>query len=920
MDEFDLEARKQWWSLQPVAKVDVPDVKKENWPSGDSDRFVLAALEAKGWEPAEPATRTSWLRRVTYDLTGLPPTPDEVQAFLGDEASDARERVVARLLDSKHFGEQWARHWMDLVRYAETKAFEADYPMPNVYAYRDYLIRAFNNDVPYDQLLREAIAGDLLEPRLNGETGINESVIGPGYLYLTDGQHGPPDVHADEARIFDDMIDVVGKAFLAQTLSCARCHDHKFDAITMSDYYSLYGVIASSRIDYADVNPPGDQEMARRELREQKAVIRRELADLLAGDLESVADDLAAVRGGMPTTPQQKRWAEALEKKPNGVMKAMASLLAEDASADQWESLHGESLSGKRAEVPSIGKLSRASFGEWVPSGRGYEQGPRPPGDFVVPHEGDQAVVTFVGGRPAAGHLASRFAGSLKSPTFTIDGRRVSVRAKGKNVRVSLYVRHYELVGRGPTTGGTTKVLNNDNWETVTFKTDLWIGEKAYIEIQHNGGEVEFQWATKGHTDGSYAVLDAATNNEPLPTVPGPGLLLDIIGPAPSSEDFLAHLAGVISALPAAWSDGNLTVNQSDLLESLRAAGVFDFRLGRSDGLRGAVETFRKLQGRLPVPRYVRSLSDGRGEDEPIYIRGSHKNLSAESNPRHFMDGIDGAPFKGKGSGRREWAEALVARDNPLTARVITNRIWHYLFGRGIVASVDDFGQMGDRPSHPELLDFLAGRFMETGWSMKGLIRELVLSSTYGMSSKASLVSRIEDPNNVLLQHMPIRRLQAEAIRDTLLAVSGQLDPKHFGPSIGGGGNRRSVYIQLKRRYMPEFLMTFDMPNATETFGRRNTTAGPAQSLALMNSDLVWNAADHWARRVLEKEGSGFENRIDSLHWRAFGRGATDAELAWARRILEDHEADEASAESDHGLWKELCHTMLNRKELIYVY
>lgn len=282
--DFNLRERKDWWSLRPIRDVAIPKVSQAAWARSDYDHFILAALEKKAWRPAAPATRNSWIRRVTYDLTGLPPTPAEVRKFVDDGSEEAFEKVVDRLLGSPHFGEQWARHWMDLVRYAETKAFEADYPMPNTYYYRDYLIRAFNTDLPYDRFVKEAIAGDLLEPRINTETGINESVIGPGYLYLTDGQHGPPDIHSDEARIFDDMIDVVGKTFLSQTLACARCHIHKFDAITTADYYSLYGVLAGSRIDYADINPPREQERFRKRLRLQKVKIRQALADIVSPD------------------------------------------------------------------------------------------------------------------------------------------------------------------------------------------------------------------------------------------------------------------------------------------------------------------------------------------------------------------------------------------------------------------------------------------------------------------------------------------------------------------------------------------------------------------------------------------------------------------------------------------------------------
>ena len=314
-ETFDLEARKAWWSLQPVKTVHPPAVELAGWPRSPVDRFVLAPLESKGWKPAPEADRTSWLRRVSYDLTGLPPTADELAAFLADESSKAHETVVDRLLESRHYGEQWARHWMDLVRFAESKAFEADYVMPNVYRYRDYLIRAFNQDLRYDEFVREAVAGDLLEPRIDPESGFNESVTGPGYLYLTDGQHGPPDIHADEARIFDDMIDVVGKTFLGQGIACARCHDHKFDAITTADYYSLYGVIASSRIDYADINSPKAQRAARESLRAKKRDLRSALADVVDGDFRTVREDWRAVLSDQAKTPQQKRWKAALDAK-----------------------------------------------------------------------------------------------------------------------------------------------------------------------------------------------------------------------------------------------------------------------------------------------------------------------------------------------------------------------------------------------------------------------------------------------------------------------------------------------------------------------------------------------------------------------------------------------------------------------------
>ena len=253
-EHFSLQQRKKdHWCWQPLKSSSPPAVQDTLWPREFIDRFILGRLEQEGLKPATEANRNQWLRRVTFDLTGLPPTLDEIDHFLADRTPVAYERVVERLLASPRFGEHWARYWMDLIRYGETKAFAQDYSAPFVFRYRDYLIRAYNADVAYDQFIREALAGDLLEkPRLDPLDGGNESVMGPGFVYLTDGHHGPADIHADEARVFDTIIDTTSKAFLALTLSCCRCHDHKFDALSMQDYYSLYGVLASSRIDFAN--------------------------------------------------------------------------------------------------------------------------------------------------------------------------------------------------------------------------------------------------------------------------------------------------------------------------------------------------------------------------------------------------------------------------------------------------------------------------------------------------------------------------------------------------------------------------------------------------------------------------------------------------------------------------------------------
>lgn len=831
--------------------------------------------------PARPATRTSWIRRVTFDLTGLPPEPEHVAEFLADNSQEAFEKVVDRLLASPRFGEHWARHWLDLVRYAETKAFEADYTMPNVYRYRDFVIRAFNNDVPYNQFVLESIAGDLIdEPRTDPDTGINESVIGPGLFYLTDGQHGPPDIRADQARIFDGMIDTLGKAFLAQTIACARCHDHKFDAITTADYYSLYGVLAGSRLDHANINPPAQLDRLHRELSLQKDRVRVELSAVLARYLE----------------------------KRRGVALAV---------------LEGVAVGGGSGDL---------AVESWHFSGRSFGRGARPLGDFIPSSEGEDVLRAMAGGRLAAGTLSSRFGGSIKSPDFVLDGSPVRVRVKGKNSRVSLYVQNYELVGHGPTTNHLTKVINSDDWQWVQFATNLWEGETAYIEVRQNGGEFGFVGGGQHHpqhVDGAYAVVGEVQFSQTK-------------SPRPKAEA-IRDPGAVLPGLAAAWRSGALSAEQEAVLIRLVESGAFAPKLEDSPGLKREVERLRRLQSEVPEPAYARSLSDGDPVDQPVFVRGSHKNPSSEANPRHFMEALDATAFSGAGSGRREWARAVASADNPLTARVMVNRIWHHLFGRGIVGSPDDFGVMGEMPSHPELLDYLARSFIDSNWSAKQLIRSVVLSETYRMSSQPSAKSLELDPKNLLLQHMPVRRLGAEAVRDTILATSGELDLTMYGPSVPvnlhetsasrarpkrdgpmDGAGRRSIYLELRRNFLPGLLVAFDMPNASQTFGRRNVTNVPAQSLALLNDPFVHGQAAAWAERILTAGETGFRERIDAMHRRAFAREASPAEITWAERLLaqlaESHGVDAARASSDPAVWTDFCHTMLNRKELIYVY
>lgn len=921
-DDFDLEERKKWWSLQPVQAVTVPVVKDEDWPRADLDRFLLAELEKRNWKPAAEADRVTLLRRASVVLTGLAPTPEELASFLQDTEAGAYERAVDRLLASPHFGEKWARHWMDVVRYGESKAFEADYSMPYASRYRDYLIRAFNNDVPFDQFVREALAGDLLaEPRLDPETGYHESIAGPGYLYLADGHHGVTDLHEDEARVIDSMINVVGTAFHGLTISCARCHDHKFDAITDEDYYSLYGMFRSSRLHYANVAEGKWSQARSQEIESAHAsVVGAVLADSSSRQ-KGLAGILETVKSLASDQERMKAWKSLNPKDPKGRQALQQSLVKEvGPEAARWfEVLYGGKLTPElaglkerlegRIPVPSEGEVEKERT--WFADGVGFDDAGR--GQMIVNPDDARVFVQAVGSGMVAGHRSPRLDGTVRSADFVTHGEPVGIWVKGRNATVSLVIRNHELVGHGPTTGVLKKTVNHDEWRLYRFPTHLWPDEVAYFQVQHLGGVKRVQSARAGDPSPSDDAWVAVTSRRPdwnrvwASEKPVAQIILDLLE-GPDS-------GAATEVLGALYSAGLVTPDRSN------------------PRTREALAKLKKIRDEIERPVFVRTLTSGTDAHEPVYIRGNHKRPSKEENPRRFLAGLGGEAIEGRGSGRLAWAERLLELDNPLTARVRINRIWSRVFGQGLVASVDDFGKMGEMPSHPELLDFLAADFVKERWSTKGMIRKMVLSSTFRMSSVPDPKAAIEDPKNVFLQHMPVRRMSAESIRDHILAASGELKRDLYGPSVPAyikdqpasrarpsdgpldGRGRRSIYLASRRNYLPSFLRAFDSPMTTEPVGRRNVTNVPAQSLALMNDPMVHDLAGKWAAKMIKSPGET-KDRLRLLHRQAFSREAREEEIRWGLSALEKLGLNDNPQEA----WKALCHIMINRKEFIYVF
>jgi hypothetical protein len=962
---FDLQARRKHWAFQPLRPAPVPPVQQTDWPRTPVDRFILARLEAAELAPAPPADRRTLLRRVTYDLTGLPPTPTEMDDFLADQSPDAYEKVVDRLLASPHYGERWARHWLDLVRYAETCGHEFDFDLPEAYRYRDYVVRAFNADLPYDRFVTEHVAGDLLpEPRRHAAEGFNESVIGTGFWLLGEAKHSPVDVRADQAEHIDNQIDVFSKAFLGLTVACARCHDHKFDAISTRDYYALAGYLQSSRVQHAAVDATGPTRDAVRRLRELQGQARSLAVAATAAALAEQAGQaakylLAARAGGPPAGAGEQEaacvdaWIKALRRLDSGPADDLLRPWLELAGpgkeltperfvarrrelADQ---LRAQAARGAEAEGRAVvfADFGRDGYRDWFVTGEAFGAAPSTTADVVLQDRPGRLVRRLIGpGVADSGLVSGKLEGVLRSQTFTISRKKIHYHAGGRAARINLIIDGYQLI-RDPIYGGLTVPLDRgDRLEWRTQDVSMWLGHRAYVEVLDQG-------------DGA-AALDRIVfaDDGPPPEAPN-GLLLKLLDdPGLTSPEALARkYQELFLEVVAQWRSGTLEgagdaadgvaglnwLLQSEPLAAIPVPTEPEAAARLADLLRQQ----RELEGQVAAPHRVLALADGTGLDECVHLRGNHKTLGDEV-PRRFLEAIAGPdqPAPAHGSGRLGLARRLVDPSDPLPPRVLVNRLWQHHFGEGLVRSVDNFGVLGERPTHPELLDWLAAEFVRGGWSIKAMHRLLVLSSAYRMASRSDPHADERDPQNLLLHRMPLRRLEAECVRDAILAASGRLDNKMYGPGVlpyltefmvgrgrpaSGpldGDGRRSLYVSVRRNFLPPLFLAFDYPTPFTTIGRRTVSNVPAQALALMNNPFVLQQAELWAKRTLADPARTPRQRVTDLYVTAFGRPPADAELADALAFLQE-QGEQYGRPDDPRAWADLCHVLINVKEFIFI-
>jgi hypothetical protein len=785
------------WAFQPIRVPVVPAVRNKKLAQTPVDNFILARLEAAKLKPSPRADKRTLIRRATFDLIGLPPTPREVAAFMADKSPDAFARVVDGLLASTRYGERWGRYWLDVARYADTRGyvFGDDRHYAYSYTYRDYVIRAFNEDLPYNQFIEQQIAADLLP---SGSDKRSLAALG----YLTLGRR----FDKNNNDIIDDRIDVVCRGIMGLTVGCARCHDHKFDPIPSRDYYSLYGVFDSS----------------------------------MEPDPEPLLGIEAPPKAREEYLAEHKKRVEARDKFREEKERAMAAQLRSQ-SGDYLLAAFEAQRSANQPDMDVMAhnrNLDPDVLRRWITALKGWRKS-------------QQAIFA-----PWFGFAA------LAEKDFPARARELAAKYRA-----------------------------NPNWPVAL--NPLVAGEFA-------GAAPATMKEVAERYDTLFTEVDQRWQQA----------LADANSPAPAALSDAAHEA-LRQILYAADAPANVPRNDFDRLYDIPTV----------QKLQELQRQIDELDATSPgAPIRAMALTDRPDpHNAHIFIRGNSDNPGPEV-PRQFLQVLSGPgrkPFQ-NGSGRLDLAEAIASRDNPLTARVLINRVWLHHFGSALVATPSDFGTRSEPPTHPELLDYLAARFMDEGWSIKKLHRWIMLSSAYQQSSDDNPASAKVDPNNRLLWRMNRQRLDFEAMRDTLLAVSGELDLTPGGHAVDitdPSSRRRTVYGYVDRQNLPDLFRTFDFASPDTSSPRRFYTSVPQQALYLMNSPFVINQAKSFAGRICLMSDTADEARIELLYQLAFQRDPSREEIEWARQFVRGPAAPSPSRDA----WQKYAQVLLMSNELVFV-
>ena len=767
-----LDEGRKFWAFKPIKLPSLPVVQKNEWIKDDIDRFILREIEENDLEASQKAEPMTLLRRIFFDLTGLPPSTQDIKDFQESLSGESFENVVDRLLESPRFGERWGRHWLDVARYADTTGGGRNNPFPNAHRYRDYVISSFNKDKPFDQFMMEQIAGDLMSSSTDEE--YNEQLTGTGFLALGPHNYELQDKELLRMEVVDEQLSAVGKAFMGLTMDCARCHDHPFDPIPIQDYYSIAGIFRSTN-SLVPGNVAGFHE---RNLRDEFGEQRKHYEQTLA----------------------------SLEKRLKDAVNSVKSLGGNESNNNS------RSVDPLTLEGIVVDDLKAIKKGNWKSSthtpgyvGSGY-------------HHDDN---TGKGDKSITYKANINKSGKYDVQVSYTDG-------PNRSKKTPITVMHAD---------GEQKIYIDQTKPPAILDTFTSVGVFRFEQIERDVVQITTE-GTEGHVIADAIRLVAIENKDGVPN----------FSKKPKETDH--HLVA------------------QKKLEAQKNV----------DKIKREIELHKKSQP-AKVAKVMSVREQKKTGNWHIHLRGGIRNLGPVVE-RGFLQvtmprGTSPVADIPKGeSGRLQLAEWIASSNNPLPARVYANRIWHHLFGRGIVASTDNFGEMGSRPTHPELLDYLAKHLIENNWSTKSLIRKIVLSNTYQMSTHVSDIAAKLDPENNLFSRQNRKRLEAEAIGDAMLLAGGEILPNN--PALE---KKRFSFQKLNRNKLSELFEVFDYPNPGLVSGKRNTSSVPTQALYMMNNEFVMKQASLVSKIIEKQEANDLNRKITLAFLKCLGRLPDEKEM-----------------------------------------
>jgi hypothetical protein len=981
---------REHWAYRPMAIVDPPAVEDEAWCRTEIDRFILDRLEAVDIQPAPTADRRTLARRAYFDLIGLPPTPEEMDAFLADERPDAWERLIESLLASPHYGERWGRHWLDVARYADSNGLDENTAFGNAWRYRDWVVKAFNQDLPFDRFVRMQVAGDLLPEPADRDEAI-ENLVATGFLSLGPKVLAEPDKEKMLIDIVDEQVDVIGKTFLAQTVGCARCHDHKFDPITAADYHAMAGILISTRTmenlntvarvrerplaPVAEIAAAEAHAAAIKRNQEARTKVETEAGRVLGRRWASETATAMLASSELTRTPVVFE-AEAFADSNLGV------------NFDQWGSgvgvIHTVRPNGKQyAEY----EIDADAGGRWQIRAR-YAAGESRPIRVIA--DGEVLVEAFCG-EPTGSFDVETLRWSVIDVDLPAGTTRIRFERNGSFPHLDrlVFVSEPDLAAfvEEVETVATERNIASpllQRWAEALAGDSMFDSWRRFASIPEADwkdrvgqvvAELQAAYAADAKANDGTAVRSGVTPAET------PIVRSIVAGASPPSLAAVADRWQAAGMLVLDTWDRHLASAEGEAAKRLPDPAQERLRealIGSNGVLRVGPEVIDHYpvavqdriaeleaeENRLAAtkPRAIETgivVEEAEPRDLPIFIRGDHTNQQDTAVPRGYLTVLEGraeAPtIPPASSGRLELATWMTDPEHPLTARTIVNRVWAWHFGEGIVSTPSNFGLRGGRPTHPELLDWLARRFVADGWSVKELHRRIMNSAAYRSSGRPDPHAIAADPANDLLWRRTPRRMEAELVRDAILEVGGSLD-RTVGGSLLRTGNfgyvtndqsrsneryvatRRGIYMPVIRNDMYELFATFDYTDSSVSFDRRPSTVVAQQSLFMMNSPLVASQAERLARRLLDDGDSANDaDRIRLAYEICFARPANPEEVdrasAFVRRLESEAggsvaiawppsdsmgHASESIPARLHA-WRSLCRVLIASNEFIYI-